>query len=201
MSKAKTIHSPAIEEAFVNTECTLKDVRDLSGAGMPSMFIGQVQHISVGEEYAQRYIGSYKGETSMIDKIPNAEEMTALVGQSLYSIWNKLCALIDEHYDMDCLWNKGGKAWEYEYKYRRGGKTLCALYARENCVGFMIILGKDERSKFEADRNGYSKEVQRVYDEAQTYHDGKWLMFEPSDTTLFDDFIKLLKIKRKPNKK
>ena len=45
---------------------------------------------------------------------------------------------------MDCLWDKGGKAWKYEYKYRRGGKTLCVLYARENCVGFMIILGKTE---------------------------------------------------------
>ena len=47
----------------------------------------------------------------MLDKIPNAEEMTALVGQSLYSVWNELCALIDEKYEMECLWNKGGKAW------------------------------------------------------------------------------------------
>ena len=75
----------------------------------------------------------------MLDKIPKAEEMTALVGQSLYDIWNKLCTLIDEKYEMECLWNKGGKAWTYEYKYRRGGKTLCTLYARENCVGFMTV--------------------------------------------------------------
>lgn len=102
---------------------------------------------------------------------------------------------------MECLWNKGGKAWTYEYKYRRGGKTLCALYARENCVGFMIILGKDEQLKFDTDRNSYSKEVQKIYDETKTYHDGKWLMFEPTDTALFDDFVKLLGIKRKPNKK
>ena len=137
----------------------------------------------------------------MLDIIPDAGQMTTLVGKSLYDIWNKLCNLIDEKYDMDCLWNQGGKAWTYEYKYRRGGKTLCALYARENCVGFMIILGKDERLKFETERTDYSKEVQRTYDEAQTYHDGKWLMFEPRDTTLFDDFIRLLRIKRKPNKK
>lgn len=137
----------------------------------------------------------------MLEIIPNAEEMTSLVGESLYDIWNKLNALIKEKYDMDCLWNKGGKAWKYEYKYRRGGKTLCALYARENCVGFMIILGKDERSKFEKDRENYSKEVQMIYDETQTYHDGKWLMFEPIDTSLFDDFIRLLSIKRKPNRK
>ena len=107
----------------------------------------------------------------MLDKIPNAEEMTALVGQSLYSVWNELCALIDEKYEMECLWNKGGKAWDYEYKYRRGGK--------------------DERLKFDTDRDNYSKEVQRIYDETKTYHDGKWLMFEPTDTTLFDDFVKL----------
>ena len=48
-------------------------------------------------------------------------------------------------------------------KYRRGGKTLCALYARENCIGFMVILGKDEREKFEAGRNEYSESVRKIY--------------------------------------
>ena len=137
----------------------------------------------------------------MLDTIPSQEELKALIGQSLYDVWNTLCALIDEKYDMDRLWDKGGKAWKYEYKYRRGGKTLCALYARENCVGFMVILGKDERSKFESNRANYSKEVQERYDQAQTYHDGKWIMFEPVDTSLFNDFIGLLRIKRKPNRK
>ena len=137
----------------------------------------------------------------MLDTIPNNEEMTALVGQSLYDVWNRLCALIDENYDMERLWGKGGKEWKYEYKYRRGGKTLCALYARENCVGCMVVLGKDERLKFEPDKERYSKEVQKIYDNTHTYHDGKWIMFEPTDTTLFNDFIRLLSIKRKPNKK
>lgn len=136
----------------------------------------------------------------MLDKIPSAEQMTALVGPSLFEVWKQLCALIDEKYDMERLWGDGGKAWAYEYKYRRGGKTLCALYARENSVGFMVVLGKQERLKFENDRASYSQEVQRVYDEAQTYHDGKWLMFEPRDTSLFDDFVGILSIKRRPNK-
>ena len=127
--------------------------------------------------------------------------MTTLVGQDLYDVWQKLCIAIEEKYDMECLWNKGGKAWTYEYKYRRGGKTLCALYAKENCVGFMIIFGKDERAKVEAVREKLSEEVQKNYDEAKTYHDGKWVMFEPVDTSMFDDFLQLLAIKRKPNRK
>lgn len=137
----------------------------------------------------------------MLDTAPNTQEMTALVGESLYHVWNQLNALIEKYYDMDRAWNPGGKAWTYEYKYRRGGKTLCALYARENCVGFMVILGRNERLKFEADRDHYAKETQRVYDESLTYHDGKWLMFQPTDTQLFSDFIRLLQIKKKPNRK
>lgn len=135
-----------------------------------------------------------------LERIPNEEDMKALIGESLYEVWSRLCALIDERYEMDRLWDQGGKAWTYEYKYRRGGKTLCALYAREDHIGFMVILGKDERAKFEADREHYSKEIQEIYDTAQTYHDGKWIMFEPVDSSLFQDFMKLLRIKRKPNR-
>lgn len=131
---------------------------------------------------------------------PMADELSNLVSKPLYKVWNKLVALIDENYDMERLWNSGGKVWKYEYKYRRGGKTLCSLYARENCIGFMVIFGKDERTKFEADRVDYLEETRVVYDQAKTYHDGKWMMFEPKDTSMFNDFLKLLSIKRKPNK-
>lgn len=137
----------------------------------------------------------------MLEKIPTDDEVIALIGQPLFDIWRKLANLIDSKYDMERLWNSGGKRWTYEYKYRRGGKTLCAFYAKEDVFGFMIIFGKNERVKFEADRNHYSVEVQRVYDESTTYHDGKWIMFELTDTSLFSDMERLLRIKRKPNKK
>ncbi len=137
----------------------------------------------------------------MLEKVPTHEEMTALLGQSLFDVWIELSNLIESKYDMERLWNSGGKRWTYEYKYRRGGKSLCALYAKENVFGFLIIFGKDERAKFEANKNDHSIEVQSVYDESTTYHDGKWMMFELTDTSLFSDMEKLLLIKRKPNKK
>ena len=40
----------------------------------------------------------------------------------------------------------------------------------------------------------------RRYDEAAVYHDGKWVMFEPKDSSEFDQYMKLLAIKRKPNR-
>lgn len=137
----------------------------------------------------------------MLEKAPNSEELITLIGMSLFEVWTKLCDRIEERYDMEHLWNSGGKVWKYEYKYRCGGKTLCSLYAKNHCIGFMIIFGKAEREKFEHNRQNYTETVQKIYDEAKTYHDGKWVMFLPEDTSMFEDFIHLLEIKRKPNRK
>lgn len=35
---AKTIHAPVINEAFLSMECTLKEVQDLSGAGITEIY-------------------------------------------------------------------------------------------------------------------------------------------------------------------
>ena len=137
----------------------------------------------------------------MLEKIPSESTLKELLGQSLFEVWQNLCSTIDEKYEMQQIWNAGGKNWTYEYKYRRGGKTLCSLFGKRNCVGFMIIFGKDERAKFEEIRETLSDPVCRQYDEATTYRDGKWVMFEPTDTYEFDDYMKLLAIKRKPNRK
>ena len=133
-------------------------------------------------------------------QIPTPETLEALTGKELYDLWNSLHQLIELKYNMEQMWNHGGKKWTYEYKYRRGGKTLCALYAKEQTIGFMVILGKDERTKFESMREMFSNAAQKIYDETTTFHDGKWLMFELKDTSLFNDIERLLSIKRKPNR-
>lgn len=74
LSKAKTIHAPVIQEAFINMECTLKDMQDLSGAGITSMIIGQVQHISVEKEYAQGYEPRY-GEEGFMMLVPAPQDL------------------------------------------------------------------------------------------------------------------------------
>ena len=64
----------------------------------------------------------------------------------------------------------------------------------------MMIFGKEERAKFEDIRGTLSNAVCKQFDEAKTYHDGKWVMFEPASTADFDDYMKMLAIKRKPNR-
>ena len=137
----------------------------------------------------------------MLEHTPSQAAMIELLGRPLFDVWQKLCSTIDEKYEMERLWNSGGKDWTYEYKYRRGGKTLCCLYAKSHCMGFMIIFGKEERAKFEAIRGTLSDTVCQQYDEAKTYYDGKWVMLEPASPAVFEDYMRLLAIKRRPNRK
>ena len=60
----------------------------------------------------------------MLKREPTLNELNILLGDSLFAVWQEVCRKIEEKYEMDRLWNTGGKKWDYEYKYRRGGKTL-----------------------------------------------------------------------------
>lgn len=137
----------------------------------------------------------------MLERNPTVEELQALLGEELLAVWKGVTTAVDEKYEMDRLWDKGYREWVYEYKYRRGGKTLVTLYAKKETIGVQIIFGKDERVKVEANRENLSEEAMRIYDEAQVYHDGKWVMFFPKDDSLNQDFMKMLALKRRPNRK
>ena len=133
-----------------------------------------------------------------LKEIPTHEEMLALIGEEKLAAWEHITRLVDSLYDMETSWNDGGKRWKIEYKYRRGGKTLCCLYADEGRFGLMIIFGLDERIKVEAIRTDLSAGTIKAYDEAQTFHDGKWVMFDEAMPD--DDLARLLEIKRRPNR-
>jgi len=133
--------------------------------------------------------------------MPDRSDLKAVLGENLCKIWDKLCAAIDEKYEMERIWGRGYRDWVYEYKYRRGGKTLCTLYAKENALGYQVIFGKAEREKLEARRAEFSAEIMTAYDDAHTYHDGKWVMFMPVSETCISELVKILSVKRRPNRK
>jgi len=127
--------------------------------------------------------------------------LLGLVGEQLAEVWQELCAAIEAEYETDRLWGKGFGCWTYEYKYRRGGKTLCTLYAKENAICLLVTLGRAEREKFDARRESFSAKLQELYDTTETYHDGKWMWIELRDSSLIDELMELLHIKRRPNRK
>ena len=130
-----------------------------------------------------------------------AEVKEMLAGAS--GAWEKLTGHIRFYYAMDEIWAEGKPTHKNRNNlfFKRGGKSFTILSIREGYFIACVVFGKDERAKFEERRAEFSKAVQETYDAAETLHDGKWLGFDVYDDTLVDDIIKLLTIKRKPNRK
>ena len=129
------------------------------------------------------------------------EQLTVVLSNETLSVWTELTEAIDSLYDVDRLWDKGFGDWKIEYKYRRGGKTLCTFYAKEGVANLLITYGKAEREKFEAIKATISKQLQDIYERTATLHDGKWLWIPLDDKLKVEDVIEMLKIKRRPNRK
>ena len=128
-------------------------------------------------------------------------QLNELLSDVILSIWKQLTAEIDSLYDVDRLWDKGFGEWDVEYKYRRGGKTLCTFYAKKDNACILIIYGKAEREKFEKIKSGISESLLNIYEKTEIYHDGKWLWIHLDEKLALGDIIEMLKIKRIPNRK
>ena len=130
------------------------------------------------------------------------EQVKTMLGNSSIA-WEKLLEYIRFFYVMDELWEEGKPTHKHynNLRFRRGGKTLITLSIRDGFFLVTIVLGKDERMAFDEKREKFGDSICKLYDDAHTYHDGKWLGFEMHDDLLVDDVVRLLHIKRKPNRK
>jgi hypothetical protein len=137
----------------------------------------------------------------MLEKIPTEEELQQIMGGEKFKAWSEINSFIEKKYNVESMWDKGGKTGIYELKYRKGGKTLCALYPRELGIRILIIFGKAEREKFEDSRQEFTQYIKDFYDNTHQYHDGKWLYLDYNSDLSIEDIKKLIIIKKKPDRK
>ena len=117
--------------------------------------------------------------------------------------WERLTGYIRYYYEIDEIWAEGKPTHKHYniLSFKRSGKSLITLCLREGFFLVGITLGAKEREKFEQQREIFGDVVCKEYDASETLHDGKWLGFEVRDDSLIDDIIRLILIKRKPNRK
>lgn len=132
----------------------------------------------------------------------NEKILMNLIGNTKYEAFVSIKEYIENNYTLEQTFKEQNiktKKWKYELKFVKGKKTFCGFYFCENCLGLLIIFGKDERNKVDAIRNELSKELLELYDNTEIYHDGKWFMLELEDLSFLESIKQLLCIKRKPN--
>lgn len=88
-----------------------------------------------------------------------------------------------------------------ELKFKQGQKTILTVYTHEDRFTFLIIFGKKEREIFETVKEKYPQWMLDHYENANTYHDGKWMFIDVKNLQELEVVKKLVLIKKKPNRK
>ncbi|SEM16266.1 Protein of unknown function [Syntrophus gentianae] len=130
---------------------------------------------------------------------PTDSAVADWVGEDAYKYWKLIKHLIEQNYPnvFTPEWLYGGKKHGWSLRYKKS-KSFCTLIPGKNRFALLIVFGAEEREKVEAIRDGLSKQTQQEYDQATTYHDGKWLLLEICSDRVVKDAMLLLAVKRSP---
>jgi hypothetical protein len=123
------------------------------------------------------------------------------IGPKAFGRWAELRNWIDATYPgvfaPDWLYGGKNRGWSLRYKKTR---ALCTLVPEYRRFSALVVLGGAEREKFEQRRYVWRPQLIKLYDEAKTYIDGKWLTVVISSAPDARDVTELLMMKRPPTR-
>lgn len=130
---------------------------------------------------------------------PDDSTVRDWIGPTAFKHWAGLQSWIEEFYPgvFAPEWLYGGKkrGWSLRYKKTRAFCTFLPEYGRFSTV---VVLGRAEREKFEERRSVWRLQLVQLYDEAQTFPDGKFLTIAISSADDLHDVTNILTMKRPP---
>jgi hypothetical protein len=137
----------------------------------------------------------------LVNEVPPSEEVVQeWLGHKSYSHWQALENWINDNYPgvFRPDWTFGGAKHGWGLRYKRS-KSFCTLVPEYQRTAVVIVFGAKEREKVAAILQELPSGVRRLYEAAETYHDGKWLKLSvPADATV-TDIARLLTTKRRPS--
>jgi hypothetical protein len=138
---------------------------------------------------------------SLGDNPPNDSQIKEWLGKEAYQYWKQVTQLIEQNYPnvFTPEWLFGGKKHGWSLRYKKS-KSFCTLIPEKNRFALLIVFGAQERAKVEVIKDRLSQKTRKFYDEATTYHDGKWLLLTIDNDKVVEDVMQLLATKRRPKK-
>ncbi|RAZ91785.1 hypothetical protein DPM33_04645 [Mesorhizobium hawassense] len=128
---------------------------------------------------------------------PDDDTVREWIGPKAYEHWTELQNWIEAYYPgvfaPDWLYGGKKRGWSLRYKKTR---AFCTLIPEYGLLSVVVVLGGAEREKFEERRYVWRSPLVKLYDEAKTYIDGKWLTVGISSSDDLHDVTDLLIMKR-----
>jgi len=141
--------------------------------------------------------------TRILDKEhrPTDREIIKTIGLRATKAWNEVRSFLERYYDFTpelCFY---GKKYGWTIRYRKSGKTLCALFPESGAFTVLIVLGRKDVEKVNSTLDEFGTETRATFQHAKQYPDGKWLWIRVRFKKQTVDIEKLIKLKKKPKDK
>ncbi len=134
---------------------------------------------------------------------PSPDEVAAFIGPESYKRWEHLTGFIAETYPgvfPTGDWIFGGKKHGWGLRFKKS-KAFCTLIPEHGRFVAVIVFGGAERAAVEPILGEFDPAIRTLYENAFTYHDGKWLAIPVEHDAVLDDIKRLLMLKRKPKRR
>lgn len=95
-----------------------------------------------------------------------------------------------------CSMDKG-----WNVKYKKGSKSLCALYVRAGWFTAMVTLGARQLLELEPLLPTFSPAFRKLYEKTSLFNGGKWLVIDVKKPVHLEEVRRLILLKAKPAKK
>jgi hypothetical protein len=130
---------------------------------------------------------------------PAPAEVRAWTGETAFGHWTRVTDWIEQNYPgvFSPEWLFGGKKHGWSLRYKKN-RSFCTLIPEKGRTTILIVFGREEREKAEAVADRLTDQTWKRYQEATTYHDGKWLLLTVDSDEVLADVERLLAVKRKP---
>ena len=130
---------------------------------------------------------------------PTLEEIGAYVQNPVFTVF---CSAIKTAYQCgetiefsSCSWEPG-----WNLKFKKSGKTLCTLYAKEGYFRALTVVGRREKEFVEAILPECTAELQTLYRQTPEGNGQRWLIMEITEQNeLYRDLLRLIQIRKRPS--
>lgn len=131
--------------------------------------------------------------------IPSEYEMSNFINNEL---WDKFCEFMKSNYNVNPIFefSKCSLEFGWNIKFKKGSRTLCTVYPRENYFCVIIVIGKKEKEHLENMLPHFCIEIQEIYGDTREFNNQKWLMIDLEDEDKkYEDVKKILNIRASRN--
>ena len=136
-------------------------------------------------------------EKEKFNHIPTEYEMKQYINNTL---WENFCEFMRNTYNTKIKFEFSKCNWEYGWnvKFKKGSKSLCTVYPRENYFTILIVIGKREKKLFEDMFSSFSSDIRKIYKETSEGNGQKWIMIDlENKDKKYEDVKKIIELRNK----